>query len=480
MRPLDGIHHITLITGDARANVDFYVRVLGLRLVKKTVNQDDPGVYHLYYADELGSPGADITFFEYPGAQRGQAGAGMIETIIHRVASEEALDYWQERLEAEHVGVSRQPGRVVFADPEGMQHELGVFDRPDEPLIARSSDVPAEFALQGFEGVRALVADPARSEALLREVLGFQEVSPHEWEARGEHRGGRIEFAASAQRGSPGAGTVHHIAWSAYRADLEDWRARLIAAGRHPTQVIDRFYFESVYFREPGGILYELATYDGAGFAVDEPLETMGEALALPPAYEPLRERIEPALTPVPDVRQWRPAPTSACPYVVGEDGLAAWSDTHAEAWIGLLETHKELTRELDAELEAQHGLSLSGLELLGRLAAAPERHLRLSALAQQSGLSLSRVSRIVDLLEARSLVSRRTCPNDARAVEAHLTDAGLQLAREAQATHFASVHRRFFARLEPGELEVLAAVFGRLSPRAAAACSAQASAQPA
>jgi glyoxalase family protein len=307
MQPIDGIHHITLITGDARANVDFYVRVLGLRLVKKTVNQDDPSVYHLYYADEHGSPGADITFFEYPGAQPGSAGVGMVSTIIHRVASEDALDFWQQRLTAEGIAGRREGGQLAFSDPEGMNHELGVFERTDEPLIARSSEVPEEFALQGFEGVRALVADPSRSETLLREVLGFSELSDHEWEARGEHRGGRILFEHSDQGGIPGAGTVHHIAWSAYRDELEPWRERIIAAGSHPTQVIDRFYFESVYFREPSGILYELATYDGAGFAVDEPAETLGETLALPPDYEPMRSQLEPILTPLPDIRQWRP-----------------------------------------------------------------------------------------------------------------------------------------------------------------------------
>ncbi len=166
------------------------------------------------------------------------------------------------------------------------------------------------------------------------------------------------------------------------------------------------------------------------------------------------------------------PSAPTACPYVVGDDGLASWSDTHADAWIGLLETHKQLTRALDAELEKQHGLSLSGLELLGRLAAADAQHLRLSVLANEAALSLSRVSRIIDLLEARELVKRQSCPEDARAVEAHLTDRGLRLAREAQATHFASVQQRFFDQLQPGELEVLAGVFGRLSPRAAAACT--------
>ncbi|HET9102271.1 MAG TPA: VOC family protein [Solirubrobacteraceae bacterium] len=312
MQPIDGIHHITLITADAPANVDFYVRVLGLRLVKKTVNQDDPGVYHLYYADEHGSPGADITFFEYPGATRGRAGAGMVTAIVHRVAAPESLDFWAARLAAEGVGTERADGRLIFHDPEGMRHELGVFDRPDAPLRARSREIPEEHALLGFEGVRAAVADPTRSEALLRSVLGFTELEDHEWEARGPSRGGRIRFETASQRGVPGAGTVHHIAWAVPLAEMEDWRAQVTAAGARPTPIIDRFYFQSVYFREPSGILYELATLDGAGFDVDEPAETMGEHLALPPDFEPLRDRIAPALTPIPDVRQWRPQTTAA------------------------------------------------------------------------------------------------------------------------------------------------------------------------
>ena len=188
-----------------------------------------------------------------------------------------------------------------------MQHELAHVESGDEPLIARSREVPAEYALQGFEAVRALVADPARSEVLLRETLGFSELASNDWQARGEHRSGRILFERSDARGVPGAGTVHHIAWSVYRAEQEQWRERLIAASIHPTPIIDRFYFESVYFREPSGILYELATLDGAGYAVDEPAETLGEALSLPPNYEPLRSRIEPLLTPLPDIRLWRP-----------------------------------------------------------------------------------------------------------------------------------------------------------------------------
>jgi glyoxalase family protein len=310
MRAIDGIHHITLITGDAPRNVDFYARVLGLRLVKKTVNQDDPSVYKLFYSDERGSPGADITFFEYPGAQPGRAGAGMISRIVHRVASVAALDFWNERLLGEGVEVVREASLLRFADPEGMSHELAVDRTGDEPLTARSIEVPSEFALRGFDSVHALVADPARSETLLGDPLGFSEQTEHIWQARGEHRGGRIIFEQSDERGVPGAGTVHHIAWSVLSTEQEQWRERLIAAGAHPTPIIDRFYFESVYFREPGGILYELATLDGAGFAADEAPETLGQRLALPPRLEPLREQISPHLEPLPDTSRWRPAPS--------------------------------------------------------------------------------------------------------------------------------------------------------------------------
>src|ERR1700677_2919904 len=197
MQPIDGIHHITLITGDAPRNVDFYARVLGLRMVKKTVNQDDPGVYHLFYSDEHGSPGADITFFEYPGARPGRAGAGMISAIVHRVGSEEALDFWHDRLAGEGIPAPRHPGRLLFADPEGMGHELAVVTTSDAPLTAASLAVPAGFALQVFEAVRAQVADPARSQALLAQILGFSELATDDWEARGPRRGGRIIFEHS-------------------------------------------------------------------------------------------------------------------------------------------------------------------------------------------------------------------------------------------------------------------------------------------
>jgi glyoxalase family protein len=300
---LEGIHHITAITGDAPTNVDFYASTLGLRLVKKTVNQDDPTVYHLFYADEQGSAGSDITFFEYPGARRGTAGPGMIHTITWRVGSEAALDFWEQRLAGEADSVVREDGRLRFEDPEGVGLELAVVQTEDEPLVAKHPEIPEEHALQGFDGVRAYAIDPERSRTLLEETLAFELRGESFWEARGERRGGLYAYdPAPAGRGVPGAGTVHHVAWASTMDEHEAWRQRVAEAGLHPTPVIDRFYFKSVYFREPNGILFELATL-GPGFAVDEDPEHLGERLSLPPDFEHLREQIEPVLTPLPNPR---------------------------------------------------------------------------------------------------------------------------------------------------------------------------------
>ena len=299
----EGIHHVTCITADAPGNVDFYVRVLGLRLVKKTVNQDDPTVYHLFYADEKGSAGSDLTFFEYPGARRGRAGAGMVHRIGYRVGSEDALDFWAERLGAEGVTPEREDGRLRFEDPEGLGLELAVSGVDDEPLVAESPDVPPKHALQGFDGVRAY-ATPEQSRRFLEDGLSFEARGESEWEVRGESRGSYYAYdEPPAERGSGGAGTVHHVAWSSPPEEHESWRERVAAAGASPTPVIDRFYFKSIYFREPSGVLFEIATM-GPGFTVDEPLETLGERLSLPPDYEHLRERVEPVLTPLPDPRR--------------------------------------------------------------------------------------------------------------------------------------------------------------------------------
>jgi glyoxalase family protein len=300
---LEGIHHVTAITADAPGNVDFYTRVLGLRLVKKTVNQDDPTVYHLFYADEQGSAGADITFFEYPGLPRGRAGAGMVHTVAWRVASPEALDFWAERLAAEGIEAERDGDVLRFADPEGMGLELGAVETGDEPLVAAHPDIPAEHALQGFDGVRAYAADPEGSRAFLEETLAFDPRGNAEWEVRGEKRGSLYAYdEPPAERGLSGAGTVHHVAWSSPQSQHEAWRERAAQGGARPTPVIDRFYFRSVYFREPSGVLFEIATL-GPGFTADEPLESLGEELSLPPAYEPLRERLEQVLTPLPETR---------------------------------------------------------------------------------------------------------------------------------------------------------------------------------
>jgi glyoxalase family protein len=328
---LEGIHHITAIAADAAGNVEFYTGVLGLRMVKRTVNQDEPTVYHLFYGDEHGSPGADLTFFEYPGAPRGEAGAGMVHRIVWRVASEAALAFWRERLAARGVKVEPAENGLLFADPEGLAHELAVAAGEDEgePLIAHAHEIPDEHALQGFAGVRVYSSDPARSEGLLGETLGFTrdeagdvhdkvdgndeagdgevhdkasgEGNAGRWEVRGQRRSGFYAYDPTPEiRGRRGAGTVHHVAFAAHAQDEEAWHERLTAAGVRPTPVIDRYYFRSVYFFEPSGVLCEIATI-GPGFAVDEDERRLGERLSLPPQFEPMRSRLEAVLTPLPD-----------------------------------------------------------------------------------------------------------------------------------------------------------------------------------
>ena len=289
---LEGIHHITAITADAPRNLDFYARVLGLRLVKKTVNQDDPSVYHLFYADEEGTPGADLTFFEYPGAPLGRPGDGMVHRIVWRVASTQALDFWSSRLADEGAEPSRDGDSLVFSDPEGLEHELRVSDSADAPLIADHPEVPREMALQGFDGVRAYASHPEASRDLLEKGLGFAEADGR-WELRGDQRTGWLAYdSPPAERGNPAAGTVHHVAFASTMDDHEQWRGAVAEHGARPTPVIDRFWFRSIYFREPSGVLFEIATL-GPGFATDEEPGHLGEKLVLPPRFEPAREQIE-------------------------------------------------------------------------------------------------------------------------------------------------------------------------------------------
>jgi len=293
---LEGIHHVTCITADAPGNVEFYAGELGLRMVKRTVNQDDPTVYHLFYADERGSAGADITFFEYPGVPKGRAGDGMVHLVSFRVASERSLEWWRARVGGRIDGTS-----LVFEDPEGLQLELVVDDSSDPPLTAESREIPEGHRIRGFAGVRAYASSPERSEQMLR-ALGFEDG----WEARGDTRSGFYRYdPPPPERGLQAAGTVHHVAWASQPAEHEAWRERVLAAGGQPTPVIDRFYFKSIYFREPSGVLFEIATI-GPGFTADEPFETLGESLSLPPNYEQYRAQVEKILAPLPDPRRDR------------------------------------------------------------------------------------------------------------------------------------------------------------------------------
>jgi len=309
---LQGLHHVTAITANAQANVDFYVGLLGLRMVKKTVNFDAPDVYHLYYGDDLGHPGSVLTFFEFPGAARGRAGDGAVHLLQWRVADDAALDFWARRLQDAGVDAVRADGSLRFADGEGLTHELLTAQVIDPPLIARAPDIPPEHALRGFQGVRAYARDPSLSARLLVD-LGFlapDDDDPSGWVLGGPDRTATLHYDTPPERVAvQGAGSVHHIAWAAANDD-ELLQGRHIATGdgRHATELIDRQYFHSVYFREPSGVLFELATLP-PGFTVDEPAETLGEALKLPPQYESRRDELERRLTPIVNPHSVAPAP---------------------------------------------------------------------------------------------------------------------------------------------------------------------------
>jgi glyoxalase family protein len=295
---LEGLHHVTAITADAPRNVAFYAETLGLRFVKKTVNYDAPDVYHLYYGDEQGSPGSIMTFFEFPGAAQGRHGAGMIHTVAWRVGSRAALDFWAERLEHAGRPVERSERSLRSSDPEGIGIELVVADVADAPLAAAAPDIAREHALQGFDGVRAYAAEPEHSARLLS-ALGFAG-----GEVSGAARRARYVYdPAPSAHGLQGAGSVHHVAWASRDQDHAAWRDVAREGGAHPTPIIDRTYFRSIYFREPSGVLFEIATLS-PGFAVDEPADRLGESLVLPAQHEHLRDRLERTLTPVTNPRE--------------------------------------------------------------------------------------------------------------------------------------------------------------------------------
>jgi glyoxalase family protein len=300
---LDGMHHITMITGDARRNVEFYAEILGLRLVKKTVNFDAPEAYHLYFGDEQGSAGSILTWFEFAGARPGRAGAGMIHTIQLGVASEASLDFWAQRLAGSGYGSERGERSLSFEDYDGLRFELVVADDGNPPLRAEHPQVPAEHAILGVAGARAYIGGGTEADReLLTATLGFTETGDGEYRLDGETRHFHWGYDASDERGIQGAGTVHHIAWHSRDEDHLSWRQRVGEAGMRVTPVIDRDYFLSIYFRQPQGILFEIAT-TSPGFAVDEDPDHLGEELRLPRQHEHLRSALERHLTPLSNPR---------------------------------------------------------------------------------------------------------------------------------------------------------------------------------
>jgi glyoxalase family protein len=318
---LGGIHHVTAVTGNASRNVAFYTQVLGMRLTKKTVNQDDVSAYHLFYGDELGRPGTDLTFFEWADIGYQHPGAGTISTISLGVSGSDALDWWIRRFEdlnVSHDGIqTRGTDNLLvlpFRDPEGQRLEL--VDDAGKLVSTpwRRSPVPVEMAIHGFYAVRLTLRALEPSARFLTEVLGFRRggtySTPHEttvtiFEVGPGGAGTEVHVEIDPQ--APfhrfvGIGGVHHVAFrTPDYAEHQQWRERIARVNPTVTPVIDRFYFRSIYFREPGGVLFEIAT-DEPGFAIDEDVATLGERLSLPPFLEPQRQVIEAHLRPITSV----------------------------------------------------------------------------------------------------------------------------------------------------------------------------------
>lgn len=306
--PITGLHHITAIASDPQANLDFYVGVLGLRLVKKTVNFDDPSAYHLYYGDETGAPGTIVTFFYWPrGASRGRVGPGQPSRLSFS-APAESLGFWLERLQ--HRGIAAQQLNrfgeevIAFADPDGIPVEI-VAVADDARTGWSGRDIPAAHALRGLHTAELLVRASAPTEALLTGEMGYRLVRCEGDRARfAIGTGGSGTFVdvladAATRPGLGGVGTIHHVAWSVPDDAAQQLvHERLIRAGQHVSPVRDRNYFHSIYYREPGTILFEIATTT-PGFAVDEPVATLGTALKLPAQFEPHRSEIEKLLPPI-------------------------------------------------------------------------------------------------------------------------------------------------------------------------------------
>ncbi len=307
-KPIVGLHHVTAIASDPQRNLDFYTEVLGLRFVKRTINFDDPGTYHFYFGDDAGSPGTILTFFPWPHASRGSLGVGETAATAFSVPLA-SLPFWEKRLLEAGVPAERSGKRfdeevLSFADPDGMRLEIAGHQDAGEARAARTSDVPAEHAIRGFFGVTLIERKYERTAAVLN-TMGFQKIGEHEnrfrFAALGSALGNHIDLLVQPQlnHGRMGAGSVHHIAFrAADDASQLEWRDTLGATGLSVTPVLDRTYFHSIYFREPGGVLFEIAT-DPPGFAFDEPLESLGEALKLPPWLEKQRAEVEHILAPI-------------------------------------------------------------------------------------------------------------------------------------------------------------------------------------
>jgi glyoxalase family protein len=305
---LRGIHHITAIAGGPQPNVDFYSQVLGLRLAKRTVNFDDPSTYHLYYGDRTGRPGTAITFFTWPGARRGKRGTGQVIAASFAVPKN-SLDYWKVRFDKYHVAHEQLPMRfdhstIRLTDPDGLILELIESDQLDDVGLDYDGDVPKKLAIRGFHAPTLEVQRAKKTESVLA-LLGFEliaeEASRKRFSVNSKSTSAGVDLVErpDGQFGINSAGTVHHIAFRcADELEQVHWREQIVARGLQVTPVIDRFYFHSIYFREPGGILFEIAT-EGPGFAVDEPVQHLGETLKLPPQYEQHRPEIERALPPI-------------------------------------------------------------------------------------------------------------------------------------------------------------------------------------
>jgi glyoxalase family protein len=290
--PVDGLHHVTGITADIVTNLEFWGRLLGLRLVWQGVNVDDPEIRHIAYGDECGNPGSIVTFLDMPGVSRGRPGVGIVYRLGMRVASNGALDFWERRLTGAGVASERRSDSLAFSDPEGLELELVVDDGQDQPLIAVTKDIDERLAIRGLHGVRACGPESARHSELLGGVLGLESEGDGRWLARGEHRHARVVFdAASSAPRAMGAGAIHHIAFTIRDEDGDAWREHLASAGVRPTPVLDRRMFKSIYFREPNGVLLELATA-GPGF-VFEPRDRLGESLVLIGELEHRRTELE-------------------------------------------------------------------------------------------------------------------------------------------------------------------------------------------